>query len=139
MAMVLIDFDLPDFQDSFAWEGDEDTAQRAAEAAQQLTTRAGFNPPDEYMLRTLVQAPLLLNDPRTREGTQAVITAFVLQLPTQDVDRPGVIGDYLAACDIAVTIRETVGRFIYRVGFAPPKRHCGRRVIVKRKLTASLR
>ena len=89
--------------------------------ARQLTTRAGFDPPDEYMLRTLVQAPLLLNDPRTREGTQAVITAFVLQLPTQDVDRPGVIGDYLAACDIAVTIRETTGQFIYRVGFAPQK------------------
>ena len=121
MAMVLIDFDLPDFQDSFAWEGDKNTAQRAAKAARQLTTRAAFDAPDEYMLRTLVQAPLLLNDPRTREGTQAVITAFVLQLPTQDVDRPGVIGDYLAACDIAVTIRETTGEFIYRVGFAPQK------------------
>src|SRR5215469_840967 len=131
--MVLIDFDLPDFQDSFAWEGDEDTAQRAAEAARQLTTRAGFDPPDEYMLRTLVQAPLLLNDPRTREGTQAAITAFVLQLPTQDVDRPGVICDYLAACDIAVTIRETARQFIYRVGFAP------RRLNNKRKLTAALR
>ena len=116
MAMVLIDFDLPDFQDSFAWEGDENTAQRAAEAARQVTTRGGIDPPDEYMLRTLVQA-----NPRTREGTQAVITAFVLQLPTQDVDRPGVIGDYFAACDVAVTIRETAGRFIYRVGFAPQK------------------
>jgi hypothetical protein len=119
--MVLIDFDLPDFQDSFAWEGDGNTAQRVAEAARRSTTRATFDPPDEYMLRTLVQAPLLLNDPRTREETQAVITAFVLQLPTQDVDRPGVIGDYLAACDIAVNIRETAGQFIYRVGFAPQK------------------
>jgi hypothetical protein len=121
MAVVLIDFDLPDFQDSFAWEGHENTAQRAAEAAWQLTGHAGFDPPDEYMLRTLAQTPLLLNDPRTREETQAVITAFVLQLPTQDIDRPGVIGDYLAGYDIAVTIHETSGRFIYRVGFAPQK------------------
>jgi hypothetical protein len=29
MAVVLIDFDLPDFHDSFAWEGDESTAQQA--------------------------------------------------------------------------------------------------------------
>jgi hypothetical protein len=48
-----------------------------------------------------------------------VITTFVLQLPTQDIDRPGVIGDYLAVYDIAVTIHETAGRFIYRVGFVP--------------------
>src|SRR5262245_24402845 len=121
MAVVLIDFDLPDFQDSFAWEGDENAAQQTAEAARQLKAGAGADPPGEYMLRTLVQAPLLLNNPRTREGTQAVITAFVLQLPTQDVDRPGVIGDYLAVYDIAVTIHETAGQFIYRVGFAPQK------------------
>jgi hypothetical protein len=121
MAVVLIDFDLPDFHDSFAWEGDENTAQQTAEAARQLMARAGFDPPDEYLLRTLVQAPLLLNDPRTRNRTQTAITAFVLRLPTQDVDRPGVIGDYLAGYDVAVTIHETVERFTYRVGFAPQK------------------
>jgi len=47
MAIVLIDFDLPDFQDSFAWEGDENTAERAADAARQSTTCAVFDPPDD--------------------------------------------------------------------------------------------
>ena len=121
MASVLIDFDLPDFYDSFTWEGDANAARQAAEAARQLAARAGFDPPGEYPLRTLTQAPLLLNDPTTRGPTKAVIAAFVLQLPTQDADRPGVIGDYVAGHDIAVAIHQIRDRFICRVGFVPQK------------------
>jgi hypothetical protein len=121
MAVVLIDFDLPDFQDSFTWEGDQSTAEQTAEVARQMAARAGFDPPGDYPLYTLAQAPLLLNDPRKRSEAQAVIAAFVMQLPTEDSDHPGVVADYLTAHDVAVTIHETEGRFICRLGFVPQK------------------
>lgn len=121
MAIVLIDFDLPDFLDSFTWEGDQTMAKQTAEVVRKMAVRAGFDPPDEYLQRTLVQAPLLLNDPRTREVAKTLVTAFVLQLPTEDIEHPGVVGDYLAAHDVAVVICEIEGRFTCRVGFALQK------------------
>jgi len=125
MAVVLIDFDLPDFQDSFTWEGDESTAKQTAEIARQTAARAGFDPPGDYPLHTLIQAPLLLNDPRRRREAQAVIAAFVLQLPTEDTDHPGVVGDHLGSHDVAVTIHATQGRFTCRLGFLPQKNIAG--------------
>jgi hypothetical protein len=65
MAVVLIEFALPDFQDSFTWEGDASTAKQTAEIARQMTPHAGFDPSGDYPLYTLTQAPLLLNDPRS--------------------------------------------------------------------------
>jgi hypothetical protein len=125
MAVVLIDFDLPDFQDSFTWEGDASTVKQTAEVARQMAARAGFDPPGDYPLYTLTQAPLLLNDPRRRREARAVITAFVLQLPTEDVDPPGVVGDHLINHDVAVTIHETRGQFTCRIGFVPQKDFAG--------------
>jgi hypothetical protein len=121
MAVVMIDLDLPDFQDSFTWEGDQSTAKQTAEIARQVAARAGFDPPGDYPLYTLTQAPLLLNDPRMRREAQAVIAAFIMQLPTEDIDHPGVVGDYLTGHDVAVTIHETQGRFTCRLGFVPQK------------------
>jgi hypothetical protein len=121
MAVVLIDFDLPDFQDSFTWEGDQSTAKQTAEGVRQMAVRAGYDPPDEYLRRTVIQAPLLLNDPRTRDAAKTVIAGFVLQLPTEDTEHPGVVGDYLAAHDVAVVICEIEGRFTCRVGFTLQK------------------
>jgi hypothetical protein len=125
MAVVLIEFDLPDFQDSFTWEGDARTAKQTVEVARQMAARAGFDPSGDYPLYTLTQAPLLLNDPRRRREAQAVITAFVLQLSTEDVDHPGVVGDHLTNHDVAVTIHETRGQFTCRLGFVPQKDSAG--------------
>jgi hypothetical protein len=121
VAVVLIDFDLPDFQDSFTWEGDRSRAKETVEAARQMAARAGFDPPGDYPLYTLTQAPLLLNDPRKRREAQAVIAAFIMQLPTEDIDYPGAVADYLTGHDIAVTIREIQGLFTCRLGFVPQK------------------
>ena len=121
MAVVLIDFDLPDFQDSFSWEGDQSRAKETVEAARQMAARAGFDPPGDYPLYTLTQASLLLNDPRKRREAQAVIAAFIMQLPTEDIDHPGVVGDYLTGHDVSVTIHETQGLFTCRLGFMPQK------------------
>jgi hypothetical protein len=121
MAVVLIDFDLPDFQDSFTWEGDQSTAIETVEVARQMAARAGFDPPGDYPLYIVAQAPLQLNDPRKRREAQAVIAAFVMQLPTEDIDYPGAVADYLTGHDVAVTIRETQGLFTCRLGFVPQK------------------
>jgi hypothetical protein len=121
MAVVLIDFDLPDFQDSFTWEGDESTANQTVQVARRAAARAGFESPGDHPLHTVIRAPLLLNDPRTRSEAQTVIVAFILQLPTEDIDHPGVVGDYLADHDVAVTIHENQGQFTCRLGFVPQK------------------
>lgn len=75
----------------------------------------------------VVQAPqFLVNaNPIKARGIRVMLTAWALQLDTQNPEHPGAIIDYIAAYDFSVTITKASGGVIETTVAAQPRSGLG--------------
>lgn len=126
MPKLTVTFDLPDFHNSFVWEADDDRIKSLLVQMNELAQQNGLSP-EALLGGALGEARRVLSnpDPVQVRSARAMITAFVLQLPTGREDNPGTVGDYLGAYDFEVVFDKIADGDVQCVVRAQPRDDIG--------------